>query len=137
MRFLPGFSLFDDAFNTFFDDSFHQNKIMKTDVLEKDGSYILNMELPGFKKEDIKMSLKDGYLTISAQRDDQKEEKDDKGNIVRQERYRGSCKRSFYVGTGLKEEDIKAKFEDGELKVTVPQEEARRIENETKYISIE
>ena len=95
---------------------------MKTDITEKDGYYTLDMELPGCKKEDIHLELKDGYLNVSAARNAKKEEKDAKGSLVRQERYSGTFSRSFYVGDKLSEEDIKAGYENGELKITFPKE---------------
>lgn len=94
-------------------------QMMKTDVRELDGAYELDMDLPGFKKEDIKVDLKDGTLTISAARNAETNEKDDNGKLIRQERYSGSCKRSFYVGD-IKATDISAKYEDGILKLVVP-----------------
>lgn len=109
---------------------------MKTDVTEKDGNYLLDMELPGYGKEDIKIELKDGYLNVSASKNTSNEEKDDKGNVIRQERYTGSCSRSFYVGDGVKETDIKAKFENGELKIVVPVDAPKEVE-EKKFIAIE
>ena len=135
MKFLPGLNLFDDAF----DDPIFTKKssnIMKTDVTEKDGNYLLDMELPGYGKEDIKIELKDGYLNVSASKNTSNEEKDDKGNVIRQERYTGSCSRSFYVGDGVKETDIKAKFENGELKIVVPVDAPKEVE-EKKFIAIE
>ena len=86
---------------------------MKTDVREVDGNYLLDMELPGYKKEDIHLELKDGYLNITAARNSSNEEKDDVGNIIRQERYSGSCTRNFYVGDSIREEDIRASFDNG------------------------
>ena len=97
MKFLPGLNLFDDAFDDMFFDPIFTKKssnIMKTDVTEKDGNYLLDMELPGYGKEDIKIELKDGYLNVSASKNTSNEEKDDKGNVIRQERYTGSCSRS-------------------------------------------
>ena len=94
MKFLPGLNLFDDAFDDMFFDPIFTKKssnIMKTDVTEKDGNYLLDMELPGYGKEDIKIELKDGYLNVSASKNTSNEEKDDKGNVIRQERYTGSC----------------------------------------------
>ena len=135
MKFLPGLNLFDDMF---FDPIFTKksSNIMKTDVTEKDGNYLLDMELPGYGKEDIKIELKDGYLNVSASKNTSNEEKDDKGNVIRQERYTGSCSRSFYVGDGVKETDIKAKFENGELKIVVPVDAPKEVE-EKKFIAIE
>lgn len=134
MKYLPGLDLFDNAFDSMFDDSrfFNKSAVMKTDVSLKDGQYLLDMELPGFNKEDIHIDLKDGYLNISASRNVNNEEKDDKGNIVRQERYNGSCSRSFYVGD-VKEEDIKASYQNGELKITFP-EEAKRVETQRRIM---
>ena len=122
----------------FFDPIFTKksSNIMKTDVTEKDGNYLLDMELPGYGKEDIKIELKDGYLNVSASKNTSNEEKDDKGNVIRQERYTGSCSRSFYVGDGVKETDIKAKFENGELKIVVPVDAPKEVE-EKKFIAIE
>ena len=139
MKFLPGLNLFDDAFDDkFFDPNFTKksSNIMKTDVTEKDGNYLLDMELPGYGKEDIKIELKDGYLNVSASKNTSNEEKDDKGNVIRQERYTGSCSHSFYVGDGVKETDIKAKFENGELKIVVPVDAPKEVE-EKKFIAIE
>ena len=109
---------------------------MKTDIREKDGKYMLDIELPGFKKEDIKVALKDGNLTISASHHETQEEKDAKGNVVRQERYSGSCSRSFYVGDSMKESDIKANYANGELKLEMPNPE-KKVQEEEKYIAIE
>ena len=140
MKFLPGLNLFDDAFDDMFFDPIFTKKssnIMKTDVTEKDGNYLLDMELPGYGKEDIKIELKDGYLNVSASKNTSNEEKDDKGNVIRQERYTGSCSRSFYVGDGVKETDIKAKFESGILHIELPANKpAKQLENKG-YIAIE
>lgn len=136
MKFFPtfrDFDVFDDFFAPGFEES-HPNR-MKTDIVEKDGRYELNMELPGYTKEDVKLSLKNGYLLVEAEHKDNKEEKDKKGKVIHQERYFGSCSRSFYVGNTVKEEDIKANFENGELKITVPK--AKEELPETKYIAIE
>lgn len=139
MKFFPRTtSFFDDAFDDVFSTPFFKgsNEVsMKTDISEKDGNYLLDIELPGCKKEDIKMELDEGYLTISASRNTSNEEKDDKGNIIRQERYSGTYQRSFYVGEDLTETDIKASYDNGELKIIVPKKEAKIPEK--KYISIE
>lgn len=122
---LRTFDLFDDFFNDAFDNSFFRtpvantSNLMRTDVREKDGQYLLDIELPGYKKEDIQAELKDGYLTIGATRNESNDEKDEKGNFVRRERYSGSVKRSFYVGENIKQEDIQAAFNDGVLTLTV------------------
>ncbi len=110
--------------------------IMKTDVHEHDDGYELDIDLPGMKKEEISLSLENGYLSVNAVKDLNKEEKDKKGKLIRQERYSGSMHRSFYVGDALTEEDIKAKFENGVLKLSIPKKEAKAVP-EKKVIAIE
>ena len=100
---------------------------MKTDVHEKDGQYDMDIDLPGFKKEDIKVELHDGYLQVSAVKGLNEEEKDEKGKLIRQERYSGSMQRSFYVGESIKQEDVKAKFEQGVLKLSFPKEGEKKL----------
>ena len=107
---------------------------MKTDVKETDNSYEVDIDLPGFKKDEIEAKLENGYLTISAAKGLDKDEKD--GKYIRKERYSGAMSRSFYVGDELKQEDIKAKYEDGILKLSVPKEEPKKVET-TKHIAIE
>ena len=98
----------------------------------------LEIDLSGFKNEEVRAELKDGYLTVSAVKDLDEDEKDkETGKYIRRERYSGSCSRSFYVGDGVKQEDIKAKFEDGTLKLFVPKEAAKPAVEQKKYISIE
>ena len=139
-----GESLFDD----FFDDFARPAKnvvryntpatsIMKTDIREHESGFELDIDLPGYKKEDVNAELKDGYLVITASNKSDKDEKDEKGQYIRRERYYGSCSRSFYVGEDVTEEDIKAKFEDGILKISVPKKEAKPQVEEKKYIAIE
>ena len=111
--------------------------MMKTDIRDVDGNYELEIDLPGFKKEDVKIQLKNGYLNIQATREEKKDEKDDKGKYVRRERYTGTCNRSFYVGLSIKHEDIHAKYENGILSFSVPKEEAKPVEEKKNYISIE
>lgn len=111
--------------------------LMKTDVKDVGDHYELEMEMPGVEKENIKAELKDGYLTVSAETNTKKDEKAEDGKYIRRERYSGSCSRSFYVGDGVKQEDIKAKFEDGTLKLFVPKEAAKPAVEQKKYISIE
>ena len=133
------YNLFDDMFrDPFFSRPFESatSQIMKTEIHEKDGNYMIEMELPGYAKEDIKADLKDGYLTISAVRNETKEEKDAKGNCVRKERYTGSCNRSFYVGDRVTQEDIKAAFKDGVLALQVPKDVPKAVE-QPKLITIE
>ncbi len=114
-----------------------RENLMTTDIKEKDGNYEISMNLPGFKKEDIHAELKDGYLTISASTQRNNDEKDEEGRYIRKERYSGSCSRSFYVGDGIQETDIKAKFEDGVLKLDIPKVETKPAVEEKHYISIE
>ena len=134
MRYYPVFdNLFDDFFTT---DSQGTSSVMKTDIVEKDGNYELSIEMPGVKKEDIQMELKDGYLNVTASHNTDKEDKDKEGRIIRQERVSGSYSRSFYVGNDVRTEDVKASFDNGELIVTVPKEAPKKIE-ENKFIPIE
>lgn len=133
------YNLLDDVFNdAFFSRPFEHtaSQIMKTDIHENENHYMIEMELPGYQKEDIKADLKDGYLTISASKNTSKEEKDAKGNCIRKERYTGSCNRSFYVGEQISQEDIKASFRDGVLTLAVPKDVPKAIE-EPKLITIE
>lgn len=137
-----GENLFDDFFG--FDypvrsfQSVDAGDMMKTDVKENETGYELDISLPGYKKEDIQAELKDGYLTVSASTSKKTEEKDEKtGRYIRRERYTGSCKRSFYVGEAITQEDIRAKYEDGVLKLAVPKKEVKPAVEEKKYISIE
>ncbi len=145
-----GESLFDDWFDDFsdMDRDLHKTekalyggrsaRLMKTDVKETDKGYELIIDLPGFVKEEVKASLEDGYLTISAEKglDKTKEEKDT-GKYIRKERYSGACQRSFFVGEDVTQEDIKAEFKHGILKIFVPKKEAKKEVPETKYIAIE
>ena len=113
------------------------SRMMTTDVKETDNGYQLDMNLPGFAKEDIKAELKDGYLTINAQSNSSNDEKDEDGNYIRRERYTGSCSRSFYVGDAVTQDDIHAAFKDGVLSLNIPKKEAIPEKEETKYIAIE
>ena len=114
----------------------HANNVMKTDVKETDTGYEVDIDLPGFKKDEINAQLDNGYLTISAAKGLDKDEKDKKGKYIRKERYAGAMQRSFYVGEYVTQEDIKAKFEDGVLKLEIPKKEAKPEVKEAKYISI-
>lgn len=131
-----GENLFDDWMRFPFG-SHNESSLMKTDIRDNEGSYELDIDMPGFSKEDIKVELKDGYLTISASTKTDNDEKDENGKYIRRERYMGSCSRSFHVGDSVKQEDIKAKFENGILKLSVPKEEAQPKVEENKYIAIE
>ena len=136
-----GENLFDDFFDDFArpakrNTAYEQAPaVMRTDVKEKEDSYELEIDLPGYKKENVKAQLKDGYMTITAKAKKDTDEKAEDGKYIRREKYYGTCSRSFYVGKNVTEEDIKAKFEDGVLKVTVPKKQAKPKED--KFISIE
>ena len=144
-----GKDLFDDFFDfPFYDDKEsdklekklygHRSKnLMKTDVQETENSYVLEMDLPGFSKDEVKASLKDGYLTNRAEKGLDKEEKDEKtAKYIRRERYAGSCERSFYVGD-VNEADIKGEFKHGILKLTIPKEQPKKEIDTTKYIELD
>ena len=145
-----GENLFDDwmdfPFNDDFDKYFfgkknplygkHAKNMMKTDVKETDSSYEVDIDLPGFKKDEINAKLENGYLTISAAKGLDKDEKDKKGKYIRKERYAGAMSRSFYVGDAVTQEEIKAKYEDGILKLAIPKKDAKAVENKS-YIAIE
>lgn len=133
-------NIFDDMFKEpFFSDFFKRedSSVMKTDIKEQDGNYLLDIDLPGYAKEDINAELKNGHLTIVAEKSKENDEKDENGNYLRRERYYGSCKRSFYVGENVKQEDIKASFKDGVLKLQIPKVESPKIEDKSQYIAIE
>lgn len=135
----------ENLFNDWFDFSFpevdkkayarHTNQLMKTDVKEKENGYEVEIDLPGFKKEDIKAELKEGYLTISATRNASNEEKKE-GKYIRQERFQGNVSRNFYVGKGLTQNDIHAKFENGILTLDIPKVNEKQVE-ENRYVTIE
>ena len=149
-----GENLFDDWFDSFDNFPFYMDKdmnnaqkklygkkagrIMKTDIKETDQGYELIVDLPGFTKDEIKASVENGYLTIRAAKGFDKEEKEkESGRYIRQERYAGSCERSFYVGDAVKQEDVKAEFKHGILTLFVPKKEAEKAIEENKYIAIE
>ena len=116
----------------------HANHIMKTDVKELDNGYEVMIDLPGFKKDEVKASLENGYLTISAAKGLDKDEKEkDTGRYIRRERYAGACSRSFYVGDNVRQEDIKAEFKHVILKLFVPKKQAKPAVENDNYISIE
>lgn len=140
-------NLFDDMFDfDDFDKEFnrmmrplygkHAQNMMKTDVRETDNSYELDIDLPGFKKDEIKVELDNGYLSISAAKGLDKNEENKDGKYIRRERYAGAMNRTFYVGDNLTQQDIQAKFEDGILKISVPKKDVQQIE-QNKYIAIE
>ena len=125
--------MFDDFFR---DDFFNrkENNLMKTDIKEKGDKYIIEIDLPGYSKDNINLSLKDGYLSISAKVEKEQNE-DEEEKFVRRERFYGECSRSFYVGDNITEEDIAAEFKDGILKIDVPKKDERK-QDEVKYIEI-
>ena len=137
-----GENLFDDWMDFSFPDiekalyGKHTQNTMKTDVKETSQGYELDIDLPGFKKEDINAKLENGYLTIQASKNLNRDEKNEEGKYIRRERYSGSMSRSFYVGEGVTQEDIHAKFEDGILKLTVPKIDKKAVEKKN-YIAIE
>ena len=133
-----GENLFDSFFNDFARvEKTEVPKIMKTDIKENDMGFELDIELPGCSKEDVSAELKDGYLTIAGKTSTSTDEKDDSGRFIRRERYQGSCSRSFFVSEELEQEDIKAKFENGILKVFVPKKEPKPAVETRKMIQIE
>ncbi|MBQ6655385.1 MAG: Hsp20/alpha crystallin family protein [Erysipelotrichaceae bacterium] len=143
-----GEDLFDDLFDTDYFDRAMKNterklyghrakNEMKTDVRENEDSYDIIMDLPGFKKEEVKIALEDGYLSISANKGLEEDDKDKKGRFIRQERYYGTMSRSFYVGKQVKHEDIRAGFENGVLTISVPKIEMKKELPQKKYIEIE
>ena len=142
-----GENLFDDFMNDFSFPTFpnvdkelygkHAKNLMKTDVKETENAYEIDIDLPGFKKDEIQMELKDGVLTVSAAKGLDKDEEDKKGHYIRQERATGSCARSFYVGKELEPKDISAKFENGILTLHLPKAEAKKLEPKQTLIEIE
>ena len=147
-----GENLFDDFFGDFpfyYDDramkdaekklyGHKANHVMKTDIKEMNNGYELIVDLPGFKKDEVHAALENGYLTISAEKGLDKDEKEkESGRYIRKERYAGACSRSFYVGEDITEEDIKAEFKHGLLKLFVPKKEAKPAVPERKFIAIE
>lgn len=141
-----GENLFDDFMDDAFERNFfggrnalygkHSKNLMKTDVKETETGYELDIDLPGFKKDEISAHLEDGYLTVSAAKGVDKDEKDNEGRYIRRERYSGSMTRSFYVGNAVTEEDIKAKYENGILSLSIPKKDPKAVEAK-KYIAIE
>lgn len=129
------FDLWDEMFrDPFFTEG--ETKLMKTDIKEKKDKYLVNIDLPGYEKEDIKVEIEDGYLTVHATTDSQKEEKEE-GKFVRKERYLGECSRSFYIGEDIQEEDIRASLKNGTLQLEIPKKEEQKTLPEKKYIPID
>ena len=124
-----GLDVFDEVFmDPFFSEK--ENKIMKTDIKEKDGNYVLEVDVPGYNKENIQIELHEGYITVTAT---QKEDKNSK--YLKRERFTGMCSRNYYVGENVKEEDVKANFKNGILTITFPKEPEKKVEQK-KYIQI-
>ncbi len=115
----------------------HAKNLMKTDVKETDEAYEVDVDLPGFKKDEITVALENGYLSISAAKSLDKDETDKKGNYIRRERYAGSCSRSFYVGEDTLQEDVTAKFEDGILHLNIRKKDVQKVEQKDNRIAIE
>lgn len=145
----------DNLFDSFFNDDFfwpemsrtvdktnrklyghRANEIMRTDVKETEKGYEVAIDLPGFKKEDVTCELKDGYLTVSAEKKLEENEKDNNGKYIRRERYTGSQSRSFYVGEGIHEDDIHASFQDGILRLDVPKQAPQQVEDKRHFVQI-
>lgn len=155
MPALFGESLIDDFFDDFFNDfgghayiaeakpenknqkpvqSAQADQLMRTDIKETENQYLLTIDLPGFKKEDIQVTVENDCLTIAAHRDAAEQEN---VRYLRRERYAGSLKRAFYVGEGIEQGDIKAQFQNGVLRLTIPKQKPQEAVEESKYISIE
>ena len=140
-----GENLFDDFFDFPFESRAlsrsplygkHEKNLMKTDVRETKNTYELDIDLPGFRKEDIRAQVSNGYLTVTASKDLDKEEKNKEGRYIRRERYCGQCSRSFYIGENVQEKDVKAKFEDGILRISIPRQEVKELPGQ-RIIEIE
>ena len=130
----PSFREFDNADRKLYGK--HASRVMSTDVHEHDDHYDVDIDLPGFNKDEIKLELDNGYLTVSASKSLDEEHKNERGKLIRQERYAGSMQRSFYVGENITEEDIKASFKHGVLNLTLPKKEKEKLP-EKKQILIE
>ena len=148
MHDIFGEDLFDDFMDDFAFPAFpdtekalygkHAKNLMKTDVKETDTEYELIIDLPGFKKEDVKASLENGYLTIQASKGLDKDEQEKKtGKYIRRERYAGTCARSFYVGDDITQDEIKGNFKHGILRLTIPKKEVKAAVGQNNYITIE
>lgn len=126
------FDLFDDMFgmDPFFER--RDSKLMKTDIKEKGDKYIIDIDLPGYDKENIDLEIEDGYLKVTAKVDKNVDESNEDEKYIHQERFYGECSRSFYIGKNIKEEDIKASFKKGILTLTIPKEEQKKLEEKKK-----
>ena len=130
------FGLWDEMFRDPFFTGERESKLMKTDIKEKKDKYIVDIDLPGYEKEDIKIEIDNGYLIVNAKTRHHKDEKEE-GKYVRKERFVGECSRSFYVGEDIKQEDIKASFRNGTLKIEIPKKDEPKELPEKKYIPID
>ena len=139
----------ENLFDEFFNDDFsmfpvlsdrnplygkHAKNLMKTDVRETENTYELDIDLPGFKKDEISVDLKNGYLSISAAKGLDRDQQDKEGRYIRQERYAGACSRSFYVGEGVESRDVSARFEDGILKISLPKQVRKELPKSTAIV---
>ena len=132
------FDLWDEMFKDPFFTEDNSTRLMRTDIKEKKDRYILDIDLPGYEKENIKLSIDDEYLTVEASKDTHSEEKREEGKYVRKERYVGKCSRSFYIGENIKPEEVKASFKNGTLCIEVPKKEmTKELPEASKYIQIE
>ena len=136
MMLIPrnNFDLFDDIFNDQFFKG-NENKMMKTDIRESENSYTIDVDLPGYTKDNIKVDITDGYLNINAKMEEN-DDNEEKGKFIRRERFFGECSRSFYIGDDISEEDIKASFKNGILSLEIPKVDETKKEQEKKYIEI-
>ena len=130
------FDLWDEMFRDPFFTGERESKLMKTDIKKKKDKYIVDIDLPGYEKEDIKIEVDNGYLIVNAKTSHHKDEKEE-GKYVRKERFVGECSRSFYVGEDVKQEDIKASFRNGTLKIEIPKKDEPKELPEKKYIPID
>ena len=127
-----------DLFDSMFEDPFFErkeNKWMKTDIKEKGNNYIIEVDLPGYEKDNIQIEMENGYLKVSAKEENSKNDEEE-GKYIHKERFYGECSRSFYVGDNVKEEDVKASFKNGILTLTLPKEEQKKLDKK-KYIQID
>lgn len=138
MMMMPKRNEFDLLREMFHDPFFSENnnRLMRTDIKEKNNNYLIEVDLPGYDKENIKLELEDGYLIVRATTNSTKEEKEE-GKFVRQERYVGECSRSFYIGDDIEEQDIKANFKNGTLKLEIPKKNPQKQVSSKKYIPID
>lgn len=125
------FDLFDDMFQDPFFER-HDHRLMKTDIKEKGNNYIIEVDLPGYEKENIEIEMENGYLKVTAKTGKDIDESDEEERYIHKERFYGECSRSFYVGDNVKEEDVKASFKNGILSLVVPKEEPKKLEEKKK-----